>query len=484
MKCRYIEEPELKFGIDKHIDIKFGIMNFGVLDFEDEKSPRQIKLGIIGKNEDIDLFLQWLEKGYSEIPAKESNKRNLFPRFVGFNEEGGFYSKIITNSTFHRQLSQQDIKEISQIKETEVKISEAVGLFVTEIQYLAETKHQIDVIVCAVPIEFASKMHYSEEIESEDEDIENEYNTFKRVIDFRRLLKAKSLRYRIPIQIILPHTYNEKVKKRVKIRPNSEGTLQDNATRAWNFFTALYYKSGGTPWRIIRKSDDLQTCHIGISFYRSLDEEHVHTSTAQVFNERGEGVIIRGGEAFHSKDDLQIHLSADEAEKLVDKSLNKYRQEHFTQPARVSIHKSSLFNQDEIDGLISGLRKHNIQLFDFISFSKSQLRLHRDGKYPPLRGTLWEIDDETKILYTKGSADFFQTYAGLYIPKSLMFKIAYTEQSTFFLAKEILTLTKMNWNNTQFDNSLPITIKAARQVGDILKYIETDEYESNYCFYM
>jgi hypothetical protein len=31
-----------------------------------------------------------------------------------------------------------------------------------------------------------------------------------------------------------------------------------------------------------------------VSFYRSLDEEHLYTSVAQVFNERGEGFIVRG----------------------------------------------------------------------------------------------------------------------------------------------------------------------------------------------
>ncbi len=44
------------------------------------------------------------------------------------------------------------------------------------------------------------------------------------------------------------------------------------------------------------------------------------------------------------------------------------------------------------------------------------------------------------------------------------------------MVREILSLTKMNWNNTQFDNSWPITIKAARQVGNILKYVDNDRY--------
>lgn len=482
MKCQYINEPELSFGISRHVDIKFGIMNYGVLDFDDEQAPRQIKLGIIGSNEDIEQFCTWLEECNNEITAKESNKKNLFPKFPGFKEDSAFYSKIVTNSNFQRTITKNDIKEISKIKEKDEKIKEAVDLFLSEIEYLAEIKHQIDVIVCAVPKEFTSNMHYIEE--SEEEDIEQDFISNKRVIDFRRLLKAKSLKYRIPLQIVLPHTYNENIKRRIKIRPNSEGSLQDKATRAWNFFTALYYKSGGVPWRIIRKSDDLQSCYIGVSFYRSLDETQLHTSTAQVFNERGEGVIIRGGEAKHSKDDMQIHLSSEEAEKLVTKSLNKYRQEHFTQPARVVIHKTSDYNDAEIEGFNEALRKAGIQLYDFLNFSKSQLRLHRNGKYPPLRGTFWDIDEETKILYTRGSVDFFQTYPGLYIPKSLKFKVAFSEQSSLFLAREILTLTKMNWNNTQFDNSFPITIKAARQVGDILKYIESEEYESSYCYYM
>ena len=63
--------------------------------------------------------------------------------------------------------------------------------------------------------------------------------------------------------------------------------------------------------------------------------------------------------------------------------------------------------------------------------------------------------------------------------------IAYTNESHKTIAAEILALTKMNWNNTQLDNAMPITIKAARQVGEILKYVPDDAYlESNYCYYM
>ena len=35
------------------------------------------------------------------------------------------------------------------------------------------------------------------------------------------------------------------------------------------------------------------------------------------------------------------------------------------------------------------------------------------------------------------------------------------------LAKDVLALTKVNWNTTQFDQKLPAPIKAAREVGRI-----------------
>jgi hypothetical protein len=53
------------------------------------------------------------------------------------------------------------------------------------------------------------------------------------------------------------------------------------------------------------------------------------------------------------------------------------------------------------------------------------------------------------------------------------------------IAAEPLALTKMNWNNTQFDNGLPITIAAARQVGEVLKYVpEHQEIAPRYSFYI
>jgi hypothetical protein len=63
----------------------------------------------------------------------------------------------------------------------------------------------------------------------------------------------------------------------------------------------------------------------------------------------------------------------------------------------------------------------------------------------------------------------------------------YTQRSVKELAHECMALSKMNWNNTRFDGQFPITLRAARQVGLILKYLEgadTDKISPSYRFYM
>jgi hypothetical protein len=88
-------------------------------------------------------------------------------------------------------------------------------------------------------------------------------------------------------------------------------------TRAWNFFSALYYKAGGFPWRIPRRETDYQTCFIGIAFLQSPDKKQMHTSIAQVFNERGHGITIQGRDAKVSEADLQPHISPEDVADLV-----------------------------------------------------------------------------------------------------------------------------------------------------------------------
>ena len=73
----------------------------------------------------------------------------------------------------------------------------------------------------------------------------------------------------------------------------------------------------------------------------------------------------------------------------------------------------------------------------------------------------------------------------MYAPQTLAIEIHRAEHGARFLAEEILGLSKMNWNKTQFDGFEPITLHAARQVGKILKYIpEGEPIQQGYAYYM
>ncbi|MDC4714433.1 hypothetical protein NQ806_18245, partial [Acinetobacter baumannii] len=72
-----------------------------------------------------------------------------------------------------------------------------------------------------------------------------------------------------------------------------------------------------------------------------------------------------------------------------------------------------------------------------------------------------------------------------YIPNPILVSVYENDSSLEELCKEVLGLTKMNWNNTQLDGRLPITLECAQKVGDIIKYIPSNEKpQVNYSFYM
>ena len=86
-------------------------------------------------------------------------------------------------------------------------------------------------------------------------------------LDFHDLLKASSMRLP-PVQLMLPSTSDPR-RARKRKRTQTERRIQDDATRAWNLHTALYYKALGRPWRIPRDTTDFTTCYVGISFFHA-----------------------------------------------------------------------------------------------------------------------------------------------------------------------------------------------------------------------
>jgi hypothetical protein len=487
MKIEHIPEPELEFGTGRHVDIRFGLMTHGPVDYARSQNPRQIRLGLVGTTQTIEAVSEWLARCGAGIPAKKSNQPNLFPRFPGFGLDSCFHTALETEPRLQRGIPQRDLDRIFRLSNANLMVSEAVPLFASEIQYLAQNA-SVDVVICALPMDLLDAIQAKREEEEGYQrrpDDGDDASAAKVRLDLHHALKARAMAAGRPIQVIRPDTYDAEKRKRVKRDPSHTRQLQDDATIAWNFHTALYYKAGGTPWRLLRDPSQLTACHVGISFYQTLDTSKLQTSLAQIFNERGDGIIIRGGQADISKDDRQPHLTEAAAYELLFQALESYRHEHHNLPARVVIHKSSAFTPDEQAGFRAAVEAQRVDSVDMLWLSESYTRLYRMGAYPPLRGTFLSLDDYSHILYTRGSVDFFATYPGMYVPVPVRLRCDSVAQTPRYLATEVLALSKMNWNNTQFDRSDPITMRAAYQVGNVLKYVnEKSQIAPRYSYYM
>ena len=154
-------------------------------------------------------------------------------------------------------------------------------------------------------------------------------------------------------------------------------------------------------------------------------------------------------------------------------------------PQRLVIHKSSNYSEEEIDGFKRVASDMNINSIDLVTIMPTNFRLYRDNDYPPLRGTMFSLDKCRHFLYTRGYVEYYGTYPGKYIPNPIEVRLFSFDESPEQICKEILSLTKMNWNNTQFDRKFPITIECSRNVGEILKYVPTDlKPQIKYSFYM
>jgi hypothetical protein len=385
-----------------------------------------------------------------------------------------FRSSLVFHERWCSSIRQREIDAVLAHSDGDETVRQSVAMFVDRAEELAQQGGPM-VLICVPPqdllaaVDVRRAAHDADEREL-DEGADPVDTHQPPTISFHDLLKAEGMRLSVPLQMVRPKTYEGTQRKR-KSRRGSSTPLQDEATRAWNIHTAMYYKACGVPWRLQRDSSDLTTCFVGISFYRTLDKARLLTSVAHVFNERGEGVIVKGAQAQLHKDDKTPHLSETDAHSLLKKAIEVYRLEHKTSPARVVIHKTSRVVPEEADGFTAAGQEHRIDLAELLGVRRSLTRLFRAGTYPPLRGAFLQLQTNMGLLYLKGSVNFFGTYPGLYVPRPLEFTAFRAETPVEQLATEMLSLSKLNWNNTQFDGGEPITVRAARRVGDILKCI-------------
>jgi hypothetical protein len=482
MKAHVLHEPELEFRAgNRHIDPRYGISVYGPADADSPTAPHKIPVALVGPAQAIDGIRSWLLRCRDRIDAKDTKpgQENLHQPFPGFSTDLQFGAELVFDDALVREIPERQLRRLARANIASAT-AEAVEIYADAGRSLAETG-RCRVVVCARPDE----LHDREDRPPEDDTTEHNEEHDERAAggDFHDLLKASSLALPAPLQLMRKETWTG-----VAAKSGEQATrrLQDEATRAWNLHTALYYKAGGTPWRMQRHSTDLATCYVGVSFYRTTDGQELHTAVAQVFNERGDGVVVRGGTAQISKSDRQPHLKRADARRLLLDALAEYRTTHGHQPARIVLHKTSNFTPAETDGFHEAADEREIDHVDMLWIQRRGApHLFRTEQLPPLRGTTVQLDDRSLLLYTRGSVPYFRTYPGMYVPQPLLIRAASRGTDPLAAGTDILALSKMNWNNAQLDERDPLTLRTAYRVGAILKHVPTEaRIATRYAYYM
>ncbi|MEM9675835.1 MAG: hypothetical protein ACFB15_20715 [Cyclobacteriaceae bacterium] len=521
MKVSLLKEPLLEFGGDNLCDDpKMGISNGGFFSLSNNSHRSEIHFGVIGSNQLIELACKWIDNLDSYIipdtkeikstsykfvriehgevqeneldldaefykteeieETHEVQNQNANPAFPGFNMDSCFRSKFVNDSTNNVSIKNADLQDI--LNNTDLTLLEksfaVCDLYLEAYQGLL-TRAIVKPGICLIvlPDDVYDKLHSIPLGKG-------------RFFNLRRYLKSRLiiLPNAIPVQIMLEGTVAE-----------TRSGLQDMSMQAWNFVTASYYKNLGAPWTL--GLDDKDTCFIGISFHKVINSENnlVRSSIAQAFNYEGKGIVFIGNKFEWDSEEMNTkspHLSYSYARELINAVLKEYKDFHRgLPPARVVIHKTTNYwnsaihkEYAEVEGFKDGIKEAlgDYVEIDLVTIKQANIRLLRSsGIYPVIRGTMLELDKSTGILYTTGYIPYYETYPGVHIPQPIEVNIYEGESTLRKVCSEILGLTKMNFNNCNYFDSLPITIRFAQKVGEIAQYIEDEENSPNrYYFYM
>jgi hypothetical protein len=189
-----------------------------------------------------------------------------------------------------------------------------------------------------------------------------------------------------------------------------------------------------------------------------------------MFLSSGDGVVFRGALGpWYRADAKQFHLDEDAARNLVAMVVKEYREQHNNEaPAELFLHAKSSFTDEEWRGFAKGTPPETNVVGVQIADAKDNMKLFRPGKYPILRGSALLLGDDQAFLWTAGYAPRLDTYLGPETPNPVLVRRQRGDCAFDTILRDVMGLTKINFNSCLHNDRLPVTIRFADAVGDIM----------------
>lgn len=458
----------------------------------------KLKLALVGPDTEVRLTKAWLEGMARFRPARESNA-SRYRDWPGWRKALGV--DVVIEKRFIRTLTDAQVELGLQRAGDGPGFDAFVQLFQDKIQALFGDDRPDCVIVCLpeavgdLRVENPGLTHTEREalrrLQAEEEG--DQLSLFAPTPE--ELKAAEDLR--VQADELLFRTFYRALKARVMDHPNpiplqvirrdtverADDKGQSHATRAWHMGVSLLYKSGRTPWR----PADLpaNTCFVGISFHylKRRSGGLVYASLAQAVSTEFEPFALSGAAIDQDqRRDRRPYLNEEQARGLLDDILREYEARAGVSPDRIVFHKTSAYEPEEIAGFQQAAAGR-VASCELVWLRPTSFRLVRKGQQEPWRGTLCTVGDEN-YLFTMGFMRWWREYPGPHIPAPVEIGSALATDLRE-RAREILALTKMNWNSSEGVSRYPVTLSFARKVGEIMAELpEGKAPNPSYRFYM
>lgn len=485
-RLEFLAEPELRFRFEQSVaSPKDGLTLFG----PHKVASGTLRVGLVSTLEGKQRYVEWVKGIRHPIFPKRREDPNHTP-FPGFEAAFGVEWPEAPNADL--RIDGDELSRVMHIADRHQAIHQSVGLYAGAIErYLRDMgEAAVDLWMVVIP-EFVYQLGRPEstvlKAERQESDLLMNKKTATRLLsnlmlfeedsraaeiylydlNFHNQLKARLLRQKAPVQVVRETTLAPQEFKKTNGMPLR--TLQDPATLAWNLTTAAFFKAYGQPWRL--GSPRPGVCYVGIVFKRDAFARKDGNACcgAQMFLDSGDGIVFKGAVGpWYSADTKTFHLSREKAKELMNLVVEAYSYSHGGQaPSELFIHGKTSFNQVEWEGFSESVPPGTKVTCVRIREGQS-LKLFRLGKTSVPRGLLWVVSSRKAFLWSKGFVPRLQTYPGREVPNPLVIDITQGDGDIRTVAADVFSLTKLNYNACIYGDGLPVTLRFADTVGEIL----------------